>query len=111
MPAETLTGIHRDAKRWFERLPVHLLEGPKSRKAVEALSHASPLIGEDKLQLPLASEFSPTSDNRDFRKPTSHHAAALFAPRLPDRVQSIFERERGERVSRAWDSFSSRGMD
>jgi hypothetical protein len=34
MPAETLAGIHGEAQRWFERLPMHLLEEPKRRKVV-----------------------------------------------------------------------------
>jgi hypothetical protein len=49
MPAETLAGIHGKAQRWFERLPIHLLEEPKRRKVVEALSRALQLIDEDKL--------------------------------------------------------------
>ncbi len=49
MPAETLAGIHGEAQRWFERLPMHLPEEPKRRKVLEALSRALQLIDEDKL--------------------------------------------------------------
>ena len=48
-PAETLAGIHGEAQRWFERLPMHLLEEPKRRKVLEALTRALQLIDEDKL--------------------------------------------------------------
>jgi hypothetical protein len=46
---------------------MHLLEEQKRRKVVEALSRALQLIDEDKLKLPLASDFSPTPDQRAFR--------------------------------------------
>ena len=49
MPAETLAGIHGEAQRWFERLAMHLLDEPKRRKLVEALTRALQLIDEDKL--------------------------------------------------------------
>jgi hypothetical protein len=49
MPAETLAGIHGEAQRRFERLPMHLFEEPKRRKVLEALTRALQLIDEDKL--------------------------------------------------------------
>jgi hypothetical protein len=49
MPPETLAGVHGEAQRWFERLPMYLLEEPKRRKVVEALRRALQLIDEDKL--------------------------------------------------------------
>jgi len=49
MPAETLAGIHGEAQRWFERLPMHLPEESKRRKVVDALTRALQLIDEDKL--------------------------------------------------------------
>jgi hypothetical protein len=49
MPAETLAGIHGEAQRWFERLPMHLPEESKRRKVLEALTRALQLIDEDKL--------------------------------------------------------------
>jgi len=35
-----LRAIHGEAQRWFERLPMHLLEEPKRRKVLEALTRA-----------------------------------------------------------------------
>ena len=49
MPSDTSAGTHWEAQRWFERLPMHLLEEPKRRKVVEALRRALQLINEDKL--------------------------------------------------------------
>jgi len=49
VPAEPLAGTHREAQRWFERLPIHLPEESKRRKVLEALTRALQLIDEDKL--------------------------------------------------------------
>ncbi len=49
MAPETSAGMHGEAQRWFERLPIYLLEEPKRRKVVEALRRALQLIDEDKL--------------------------------------------------------------
>jgi hypothetical protein len=40
MPEEKYNGIHWEAQRWFERLPMYLLEEPKRRKVVLALRQA-----------------------------------------------------------------------
>lgn len=49
MSPETSAGMRAEAQRWFERLPMHLLEEPKRRKVVEALRRALQLIDDDKL--------------------------------------------------------------
>ena len=49
MPAEILARNHGEAQRWFERLRMHLVEEPKRRNVVEALSRAWQLIDEAKL--------------------------------------------------------------
>ena len=49
MSPETSAGMHGEAQRWFERLPMHLLEEPKRRKVVEVLRRALQLINDDKL--------------------------------------------------------------
>jgi hypothetical protein len=71
LPAEILAGIHVEAHRRFERVPVHLLEQPQRRKVAEALSRALQLIDESKLYFPLASEFSPTPEKQDCRSVAS----------------------------------------
>jgi hypothetical protein len=49
MSPDTSAGMHEEAQRWFERLPMHLLEEAKRRKVVEALRRTLQLIDEDKL--------------------------------------------------------------
>jgi hypothetical protein len=49
VPPGSSTGKHEESQRWFERLPMHLLEEPKRLKVVEALSRALKLIDEGKL--------------------------------------------------------------
>ena len=49
MSPETSAGMHGEAQRWFERLPIYLLEEPKRRKLAQALRRALQLIDQDKL--------------------------------------------------------------
>jgi len=51
---------HWEAQRWFERLPMHLLEDPKRLKVISALSEALRLIG--------PGEFPVLSHSRQIRK-------------------------------------------
>lgn len=39
-----------DVERWFERLPMYLLEGPKCQKVLKALSRALALVETGKLR-------------------------------------------------------------
>jgi hypothetical protein len=48
-PPVTSTATHGESRRWFERLPMHLLEEPKRLKVVEALGRALKLIDAGKL--------------------------------------------------------------
>jgi hypothetical protein len=49
IPPESSIGLHGESQRWFERLPMHLLEEPRRQKVVDALTRALKLIAEDKL--------------------------------------------------------------
>lgn len=48
IPPVTSPGM-QECQRWFERLPMHLLEEPKRLKVVEALNRALKLIDAGKL--------------------------------------------------------------
>jgi len=40
-----------EVERWFERLPLYLLEEPKRKKVLQALTHALELVEAGKLKL------------------------------------------------------------